>query len=92
MDLLRKAATISATGRTLIARAGVYAKLGRTDDAIMDLKQAIEWEPGNVDAHIALGDLLRDYGNIQAASAYYASAVRLNPGLGFGRLRVTRNR
>jgi tetratricopeptide (TPR) repeat protein len=54
------------------------AQLGRSE-SIPHFHQAIELDPGNVDAHIALADALQARGEIAAAVPHYRSALQLAP-------------
>ncbi len=79
---------VAPTAENLVARAAVYSRLGRPDEAQRDLETALAWEPGSVNALIALGDLLRAKGEVDKARQSYEQAVALMPGLPTGYLRL----
>jgi predicted TPR repeat methyltransferase len=63
-----------------LARRGLLlAKLRRVPEAIESLKRAAAAEPNYAEVRRAIGDLLLDVGDSQAAQSYYRAAVRINP-------------
>jgi tetratricopeptide (TPR) repeat protein len=57
----------------------LLASNGQTAAAIERLTTATRFNPNYLEAHMALGDVLRGNGRVQASLAPYAEAVRLNP-------------
>ncbi len=80
LDLLDQAVQLSASARTLVARAALYRVLGRPDDALRDLEMARQIEPGSVEALIALGSLYRSLGDVARAKEAYRLVLSLAPG------------
>jgi tetratricopeptide (TPR) repeat protein len=89
-DLLVIAEQVSPKAETLVARAAVYSGLREYDAVMRDLQAAVQKEPGNLEAMIALGDLHRDLGDTKKAQHWYAEASKLSPGIAAGRLRLSR--
>lgn len=87
---LAQADQVAPTVEMLLARAELYNKLKRTDEALRDLQAARQKQPGSLDVLLALGDLYRDMGNTEQAQAVYAEATKLSPGLAAGRVRLAR--
>lgn len=58
----------------------VGLRLGRIEDAIRDLRQAVRHRPGVAAVHIALATALRESGDAVSAIAACAHAVALAPG------------
>ncbi len=54
-------------------------KLGRVDEVLAELREAIRRAPDNAIAHYRLGNFLRDQGKLDEAVASYREAVRLKP-------------
>ncbi|MBL8064751.1 MAG: tetratricopeptide repeat protein [Chthonomonadaceae bacterium] len=73
-----KAAHIKKSGELQVALAGIYARLGRSNDAIESLKEAVNLEPHNAFNHYKLADTLRKNGwgseAVQAAQVAVACA------------------
>jgi tetratricopeptide (TPR) repeat protein len=55
--------------------------LGKTQEAITQLQQAVRLDPDYVEAHYNLGVVLEQTGNIQEAIGHYEQALRLEPDL-----------
>lgn len=49
------------------------------DDAIEAYRQALEFDPGDADAHINLGRMLHERGDIAVAERHYRAALRARP-------------
>jgi predicted TPR repeat methyltransferase len=63
-----------------LARRGLaLVKLRRIPEAIESLRRAAATEPDYAEVRRALGDLMLDTGNPEAAQSYYRAAVRINP-------------
>lgn len=63
-----------------LARRGLLlAKLRRLPEAIASLKQAAAAEPDYAEVRRAIGDMLLDAGQTQAARSHYRAAVQINP-------------
>jgi tetratricopeptide (TPR) repeat protein len=89
LTLLDQVARVTPTASALVARAALYAEMGRTEDAKRDLESALEKEPGAIDALLALGDLYRDQATTEEARQVYQQIVLLVPGLPSGYLRLS---
>jgi tetratricopeptide (TPR) repeat protein len=57
----------------------LLASQGRIAPSIERLEGALRFKPNYLEARIALADVLRTNGRLEAAVAHYADAVRLNP-------------
>ncbi|GMU21105.1 MAG: hypothetical protein AMXMBFR13_11990 [Phycisphaerae bacterium] len=55
------------------------AEAGRWEEAIKDLRQAVQWNPENSEANRVLGGALLSRGQKEPAAEYYAAAVRIDP-------------
>jgi tetratricopeptide (TPR) repeat protein len=55
------------------------AKMGRWDEAVDHLKQAIEFKPGQAEYHYALGNVLGAAGRYEEAVPYLQTALRMDP-------------
>ena len=55
------------------------AEQGRTEEAVIHLKKALEQEPRIPTAHEQLGSILAEEGKLQEAEASYRKAVALRP-------------
>ena len=68
--------------------AAVYAKQGRTDDAIAHCREALTYDVAiryiTVKTHVLLGECLASEGKFDEAAAQYEEALRLNPSLEMG--------
>lgn len=67
------------------ARAGaglgiVLGRQGRVDDAIAQLRLAIEADPNDPAAHEALGSILLEQGRLEEAASSYRQLARISPG------------
>lgn len=58
--------------------AAAYLRAGKMDKAQATLEAAVEAEPGNPEAHIALGRVLRDARRFPQAAARFQAALRLD--------------
>jgi tetratricopeptide (TPR) repeat protein len=67
-----RAATLAAYGVWL-------ASVRRITEAERQLREAIKVDASNSEAHVALGNLLDDRGELQAAEAEYRRAIELDP-------------
>lgn len=79
---LAQADQLSSTAAMLISRAALYGGLNRKPEAEKDLLLALQKEPGNVDALLALNRLYRDLGETAKATGVLAKAMQLVPALG----------
>ncbi len=59
-------------------RAGAFVALGRHRQAAADLERALELDPSDLDAALALGDAYRGSGEPQAAIAAFDRAARID--------------
>lgn len=83
-------AAIRAAPNTAIyqADAGVILlALGRTEEAVIPLKRATELDPSHADAHYNLGEAYQQLGDKEAAVGAFRTAVSLNRGLGWKKIR-----
>ena len=76
------------TLQNLLARAGVFAELGVTDQAMKDLQAVLVNKPASLDALLALGDLYAQSRKPDEAKRQYQAVVDLYPGLPVGYLRL----
>ena len=88
LHYLDEAARIAPSTATLVARAEVYHRLQRTEEAIADLETALAKEPGLLSAMLALGDLHRGLGDTRSAQRAFVNASQMRPGVPAGRVRV----
>ena len=79
---LAQADQLSSTAAMLISRAALYVTLNRKPEAEKDLLLALQKEPGNVDALLALNRLYRELGEADKATGVLAKAMQLVPALG----------
>ena len=54
-------------------------KLGKSKDAELSYRKAIQVDPNYAIAHANLGSLLRDYGNLKDAEVSTRAAIELKP-------------
>ncbi|MFQ6043097.1 MAG: tetratricopeptide repeat protein, partial [Candidatus Poribacteria bacterium] len=57
-----------------------YFKLGRTDDALVELEKAIKYFPGSAEVHDHLGDVYLKKGLTEKAIDQWKKALELEPG------------
>jgi tetratricopeptide (TPR) repeat protein len=62
-------------------RAGAYARQGRHDEALDDLKAAVNSDPKFVPAYCLAAELFERQGNDELSQRLYARALELEPGL-----------
>jgi tetratricopeptide (TPR) repeat protein len=58
----------------------VYGFVGRFEESLEELKQAVECLPGFVDAHLNLGKTHCMLGNYEEAKAEFLQVLELQPG------------
>ncbi len=56
-----------------------YTRLGKNEEAIVNLKRAVELNPKHIDAHLNLAKLYKSAGKSELAFYEYESALSLNP-------------
>ena len=56
-----------------------YLRSGDAEKATQQLQAAVETEPGNPEAHVAYGRVLRDARKFPEAAAQFGEAIKLNP-------------
>lgn len=66
-------------GNALVSHGGALMKLGRVDEAMASLKQAIAMNPAHAEAHALLGGVFRQIGKIYEAEQAYREAIRIRP-------------
>ena len=70
----------NAVARNNLATA--YAQSGRMDEAIIQFREAIKADPGNIDAHSYLGLALRTLGREREAKEEFDRAAQLQAAKG----------
>lgn len=59
---------------------GCEAEATTTNEAIEAYRRALDLDPGHADAHLNLGRMLHEYGDVRAAEGHYRKAASLRPG------------
>jgi Flp pilus assembly protein TadD len=76
----RRAVRARETGEALAALGRALYDDGRTAEAGAELRRAVAVGPGNADAWLALGEVLRARGEVAGARAAYERYLELDPG------------
>lgn len=66
--------------RAYLARAEVFRQLRRTDRALDELRNAIQARPSDVDANLAIAEVLAQLGRYREAARHYQVLERLSSG------------
>ena len=79
LRLFREEAKVAPTSPLYVRIGRAYAKLGKTDSALVAYEKAISMDSANANAHMAYGQLLQETGDLKAALAHSRKALSLQP-------------
>ena len=85
LEMLDESNELAAEGRSMHAsdpdRAGEFLSEARRaqDEALSLFHQTVKYKPDHANAHAAIGDILRQQGDLQGALAELNESIRLNP-------------
>ncbi|MEW6347679.1 MAG: tetratricopeptide repeat protein [Thermodesulfobacteriota bacterium] len=72
-------------GGAMITLGVALQATGRTQDAILAYRKAVQIEPHHTDVYLTLGALLEDSGDVDAAITKYREAIKTDPGSALAR-------
>lgn len=75
-----RADELAPSSASAIALGLIYRDLGRTEDAVQALEHALRLDPGNLEVHADLADLLMDAGRLDEALACARRALAVDGG------------
>ncbi len=80
IEFLENEERIEPTDFLYLEKGKVYARLGEADSARMAYEKSIELNPSSASAHMWLGQLMEETGDLNAALAHSLEGARIKPG------------